>query len=210
MVNTVLLILLIGLIVYGVARNPRFFSRLYHRALWSEKSKVHKADEMVMAIQDDDGNRPLHVAASMNHPGIVTELLSQKCDANARDELGNTVLNKACVIGDLGICRALLEAGANPALADNFGFGPLHSAARMGHVELVRLLNEQGADVNAAGLTGQTPLIAAAWEGQLETTRLLVELGADLTLKDNGNRTAPGVARSFGHVDIVAYFNSLR
>jgi len=83
MVNTVLLIVLIGLIVYGVARNPSFFSRLYRRALWSEKAKDHKADEMVIAIHDDelqavaeflelgtspniscdDGNRPLHLAA---------------------------------------------------------------------------------------------------------------------------------------------------
>lgn len=58
--------------------------------------------------------------------------------------------------------------------------------------------------------TGWCFLHLAAQYGRLEIARLLLEHGAPLNTRNSGGRTALGVARANGRMEIVEYLASLK
>jgi cytohesin len=149
-----------------------------------ELVKVKKCLERGISVEvrDEDGNTPLHVAASRGHLHIAKLLVESGADVNARNSEGMTPLHLAALHGHAEVAGLLIESGADVNAKDEHGKTPLHLAAS--HVDVARILVERGAEVNAGDESGYTPLHAAAASGSAEVARLLLERGADVSAKD--------------------------
>ena len=142
--------------------------------------------------EDDEGRRPLHLAAQRGHMDGVAVLLGRGADVRARDADGATPLHLACGRPFVFSRRAaemiglLLQAGADVNAADAGGRRPAHCLAGMfaperqvdwrdqetvrefmeGAIEMadeaVAALKRAGADFGAVDAAGCTPLMLAA------------------------------------------------
>lgn len=123
--------------------------------------------------QTNDGDTPLHSAASRGRVELAKFLLRSGADVNARNNAGITPL--FCFGGDsaLAVVRVLIEHGADVNHRNEEGARPLHSAAATGSIEIAELLLAHGADINAMDETGWTPLSLAALTNPGITSYLL-------------------------------------
>ena len=182
---------------------------------------------------DNDGDTPLHCAASRGCLVMFREMISEfMADGSGND--GITALHFAAREGYLGMVRVLAsDFKANVNVSGNNGNTPLHFAAREGHLDVVRVLvSELKADVNASDSDGTTALHCAAREGHLDVVRVLIselkldvfdnngitplqfpayiywgalvsELKANVNVCNNDGITPLHLAASRGHLDVV-------
>uniref|UniRef100_A0A8B9HN71 Uncharacterized protein n=1 Tax=Astyanax mexicanus TaxID=7994 RepID=A0A8B9HN71_ASTMX len=85
--------------------------------------------------RDDGGLIPLHNACSFGHAEVVSLLLCQGADPNARDNWNYTPL--AALAGHIQTCRLLLSYGADPSIVSLQGF----TAAQMGNEAVQQILS---------------------------------------------------------------------
>ena len=80
--------------------------------------------------RDEEGYKPLHVAASQNrNPGVITLLVEAGADVNAKDAHNMTPLHWAAGSNpEQEVTIALLKMGADLNASDNDGWTPLHFA----------------------------------------------------------------------------------
>ena len=76
----------------------------------------------------------------------------------------------------------------------------------MGHSNVVGLLLAAGADVNHTTRRGNTALVRAAAHDQLDVAKLLLSAGADASIRNVYGYSAPLLAASKGHQELVALF----
>ena len=130
-----------------------------------------------LAARGASGWTPLHYAASVGIPEIVTVLLEAGADLEARAEDGQTPLHYASRAAfsetATAVVAALLEGGADLEARDAFGCTPLHYAARAelpGTATVVAALLEGGADPNARDNDDKRPFVYAEDNEQLKGT----------------------------------------
>lgn len=97
---------------------------------------------------------PLHHAVDKGHSAVVTALLENGADANARNGSRETPLYIAAQRGRIELTRILLAAGARHHLADKYGQTPLIRSAVLGHADVVVLLLGAGADIRDRDVSG--------------------------------------------------------
>ena len=107
-----------------------------------------KGNPRLVFRKDDEGQTPLHVAASKGHKDVAKLLMDYKADVNARKKYGDTPLHYAAH-GHKDVVELLLANKADVNAKDNIGYTPLHEAARNGCKDVVELLLANKADVNA-------------------------------------------------------------
>lgn len=168
-------------------------------------------------IEDEQGTRPLHLAAKQCRADMIEVLLASGADINPKDKDGQTPLDrfaqswcydqerivklfrvrggKASVWGATGLgldedVAELLKANRQiVASRDRGGSTLLHLAAGRGHTSVVRLLLDNGADPNATDSAGGKPLHAAATGGYPEVVELLLDHKADINATNEDGRT---------------------
>lgn len=158
------------------------------------------------ALQDD-GNTPLHIAATFNSEKAVEALIKNGADKDAANKRGQTPLHICAIMNCRLAARSILEHGAFPSFIDSpSGYTPLHWAVFCGNAALVRILLEYGADAwLGTSSEDKTALHFAAWRNHLDICEIL--LGHDVhlvTATDQDAQTPLHTAVMFGSHDIVA------
>jgi ankyrin repeat protein len=77
-----------------------------------------------LAMQDDQGQTPLHLAVVGKHTAVAARLLEAGAPPNAADKAGLTPLHHAVVTGNQRLVRLLLDQGADPEVRDGLGMTP--------------------------------------------------------------------------------------
>ena len=182
-----------------------------------------------MNAKNDDGDTPLHFAASKGSAEIVALLLANKAKVDEPDAEGMTALHRAARGGHAAAIEVLIANGATVNTKNKAGLTPLELAdadavevlrkhgaqsavklgalsddAANGNLEAVKQHLKAGSDVNGKDNLGRTPLYRAAYNGHKEIVVLLLENKADTNARDaNGWAPLHGSAYK-GHVEIVA------
>ena len=174
-------------------------------------------------VRRDDGEAPLHSAASFGDLEIVQALLDYKVDVNARGGFNNWSPVHCASFGNPfsatshrgpqllpDVARLLLEHGADVNVQDNNGATPLHVSAEVGTVKVARVLLEYGANVGAEDKKGRTPLHETAGDqtygvdyGRVEVARVLLEHGANVAARDSKGKTPMHDAVDYERVEVV-------
>ena len=142
---------------------------------------------------------PIHRAAFLSVPDVVSLFCHQASDINELDSEGRSPLFYVLLgrqedpIARRLSALHLLRAGADASIADDNGNTAMHYAAAYGDASLVSLLNEHGCNVDSQNATGGTPLHSAA-KAVLGTSRevvdALIAAGATTTIKNSDDQTA--------------------
>ena len=161
---------------------------------------------------DDDGATLLGKLVSnrsccADFRNVLSVLLAEGADVNARDAAGRTPLHRALASAKTEVVSALIDAGADPTARDSRGSTPLHVAP----ASAVPLLVAASADVNARNDGGETPLHVALSRGDLERVRTLLRFGADTAAVDNaGNSANPMACEHWGSMPFFALADAER
>ncbi|KAF3397352.1 hypothetical protein DPV78_007813 [Talaromyces pinophilus] len=122
---------------------------------------------------------PLWLASANGHDNVVSLLIRNEANIEARDDLGRTSLCRAAKKGHYSVVELLVKIGANVEAKDyRRGRTPLCEAAAKGHYSVVELLVRNGANMEARDNLGWTPLYRAAKNKHVSVVELLVENGA--------------------------------
>jgi ankyrin repeat protein len=132
----------------------------------------------------------LTAASMMGHVDVVSHLLTQDIDINAKmsDEKG-TALHEASITGQVKVAELLLQHGADVSSQDYQGFTPLHLAAWHQQHDMIDLLIQHDAPLEVLNAYGGTALDTTVYgfvhgyypiENPLPTLQQLIDAGADV------------------------------
>lgn len=114
-----------------------------------------------METKDLGGRTPLLAAVENGQVEILTLLLNEGADYEARGAEECTSLMLAATVNSEEIVRALLQKGVSIEATDQRGRTALHFAAEEGHEAILKVLLENGADWRHKDNDGKTPLMSA-------------------------------------------------
>ncbi len=150
-----------------------------------------------------EGWTPLHYAVSALRRDMVSLLLKNKANPNARIESpvggwfkGETPLLMACVTKSTDIIALLLDAQADPNL-DAAGWPPICITVNAGNMSqvsefprILKLLLDHGANVNARDFLGRTALMLAAEQRDKASLEVLLSFKADVNARSKSGASA--------------------
>ena len=156
---------------------------------------------VLINVQDEDGNTPLHVACGDGQQYIVSLLLKATLSNNnllITNKKGQTPLHLAAASGDKDIAEALLFSVTGSSThhdlltaTDNEGCTVFHTACSNCHIDVFHYLSSiypQG--VNVMDNRGRSLLHAACEGGDIGTVRTLIEThGLDPLAQDKDGIT---------------------
>lgn len=157
-----------------------------------------------LAIKDDAGNSPLHIAAISGSVEVVDILLTQGADVAAKALDGQTALHLAVERRNHKTVSLLVTAGANLSSQNRDGQTPLHIAAVNGDLTIAKYLVGQGADPEIREENGQAIIHIATSQGHEEFVQWLVDSGTDQEAKDKDQLTALHIAARCGYDKIIS------
>jgi hypothetical protein len=139
-----------------------------------------------------NGHTPLHLAAMYGHESCLHTLLNAKADPTIANFAKKTALHYACSFGYVTCVDAILN--------HTMGRWKLSSSSVESPSNKTLLINMQDN-------FGHTSLHLACIDGNCAVVRLLLQAHASVSLVDDENRTALGIARTFStspeHLEIV-------
>jgi len=135
---------------------------------------------------------PLHLAANVNSPKLVSWLLSNGAEATAALDDGMTPLHCACQTGDgCDVAAILLEHDSSllcrtrKSTAEISGITALHDATEFADLMTVRVLLKHKVDVDAVTSAGVSALHIAAKHGHVDIVAELLLHGAKIDVLAN-------------------------
>jgi len=146
------------------------------------------------AIQADDGQTALHLAATQGCAAIQQALLDHAADLVSKTNIALQTPLHCAVAREHGASVKLLLARGAPANAqDRDGCSALFQAAGLGSTSIVRILLEHvggGVDLEMRDHKGRTALHIAARKSHIAVLRLLLDSGAKVNAVDGHGKTA--------------------
>lgn len=149
-------------------------------------------------------------AATGDLAQLRTGLARDPSAVTAQAPDGFTALHLATFFSHTPCVELLIEEGAdvNAVAGNPSRVQPLHSAAAVAHYDGAALLLRHGAAVNAQQHGGFTALHSRAMHADERMTKLLLDHGADPTLRTDDGRSAADMAKTAGHVHLLALLSS--
>lgn len=169
---------------------------------------------------DNQGFRPLHVAAKTRHADMIEVLAKNGAQPNLRDNNKETPLLYAIMRNHVPSIKALKAAGADLEGLTDGGFSPLLVAITEGSAFAADALLKEGANpTKRSGPHGITPLMATATQlvaqkrvthlakgpTPLELAERLIKSGADVNATTDAGVTALMVAAGHNNMPMIAF-----
>jgi len=169
-----------------------------------EELQEIRAAGLSVDAPDQDGVRPLHLAAEFGHAACVRFLLEAGADALKADSDRWTPLHGAAA-GTVECVELLLSHGARVNERDGRGRTPLGIAVGYYRLGVVERLLQAGADPNVQDREeGRVPLHFAAREGEQEMVELLLRHGAHVGVCDKEGKSPRDEAAGMRNWKMVA------
>ena len=141
---------------------------------------------LMINVQDENGNSPLHLAVMQGHIEITKILLKHNASFNLenkegktpsqiQDEKGNSLLHVAVENNHESVVEYLLENNANVNLSNHHNSAPLHISSEHGYVRITELLLSNGAKTDLRDNDGDTPLLGCALGGNVQIAKILLQ-----------------------------------
>ena len=161
----------------------------------------------IRETSDRAGFRPIHTAAYQGMANMVTILLANGADIEAKDNMGGTPLHAALHSENCAeIAQILLSKGADPGSADAKGMTPLHCLASAGNVDMIhRLATTRAMRRTSYNHLGDLPIHTAVRKGHVPAIEALVTEGTDLETKTSFGDTLLHVAVLTNQSQVVEY-----
>jgi ankyrin repeat protein len=161
------------------------------------------ADPVLLESEDDDGDRPLAVAALFGKLGVVRLLIARGANINATGYEGQTALHRAAEQGYEEVVALLLDKGAHAKSWAQGRRTPLMWASVSGNLGVVKMLVQHmgGHELDARDQYGWTAMYCAAESGNDEVVRYLLLVGTDPTVTDNEGMTPRAIAEQYHFIE---------
>ena len=128
-------------------------------AATAKDARIKAAEAWVKTnAKDEDGNTPLHKAATDKDAAEAKRLIDNGADVNAKNNDHKTPLHLAAHQNAAAVAKLLIDKGADVNAKDEDGDTPLYWAAFGGAAEVLLMLIDNGAKVNAKNNRGITIL----------------------------------------------------
>ncbi|KAL8185654.1 UNVERIFIED_CONTAM: hypothetical protein K2H54_056690 [Gekko kuhli] len=194
------------------------FQTSLHLSVYLEQSNV--VQELVLrgvntALQDRNGNTPLHLACEQQslecaqlllEPVFGKPLESRRTLQNLQLQnwQGLTCLHISTLKGNLQLMALLVKSGADINVQDGTsGKTPLHLAVENHDEMAVKHLLQMGAQVDARMYNGCTPLHLAVGRKDAAIAAILCHSGADTLLRNMEDETAQDLADGNNDVSLA-------
>ncbi|XP_077198434.1 NF-kappa-B inhibitor epsilon [Paroedura picta] len=200
------------------------FQTPLHLSVYLEQSNV--VEELVLrgvntALQDRNGNTPLHLAceqqslecAQLLLPIFGKPLESRRTLQNLQLQnwQGLTCLHISTLKGNLQLMALLVKNGADINVQDGTsGKTPLHLAVENHDEMAVKHLLQMGAQVDARMYNGCTPLHLAVGRKDAAIAAILCRSGADTLLRNMEDETAQDLADGNNDILTLLPFDDLK
>src|SRR5438067_726745 len=157
-----------------------------------------------VSAMDEDGMRPLLVAASDGRTAIACMRIAAGASVKSSSKLGWGALVRAASANGVDVMKLLIAGGADANATSGGGMTALMVAAFGGYADAVRALLASRANPNAKDSQGRTAMMAAATSGDAGTVEALIGAGGDPTIADAGGSTPLTYAAAEGHAEAMA------
>ncbi|CZT16853.1 uncharacterized protein RCC_02688 [Ramularia collo-cygni] len=149
---------------------------------------------------------PLHRAAQIPNPALVSILLEAGADPNVRESHKWTPIHEAAARGGLEIVKQLLNYGADPDPLEERKWSPLRLAIWDSRIEVAMLLlKTEGVDADSVDYIDETPLHEAAQRGFLGLVKELIQRGAVVDRSNHMGLTPLHFAVKEGHLKVATF-----
>nr|XP_027220828.1 serine/threonine-protein phosphatase 6 regulatory ankyrin repeat subunit B-like [Penaeus vannamei] len=161
-----------------------------------------------LEVTDEEGRRPLHLAALGGHDRVVRELLRGGADVGAKTPEGLSCVHYAAQGGHISTVMALLESRCDIEAVTKDGSTALHLAAAQGHATAVEwLVGQAGLKVTSVNKKRQTALDLARKAGHKATAQFLVQFQISHILAAGDVGTLRQLVEEFDLDDLCAREN---
>jgi ankyrin repeat protein len=155
-----------------------------------------------LAIPDDDGRSPLHIALVSDAPtGMLKIILDQGGRLNSIDAEGRTPLRAAVDLNNWDAAKILADAGSDPFAPAEDGKTPAGIVLTKGAEPIKAVFSGRG--IGAKDSSGNTILHYAAQVCGPELIALLIDLGANKNVKNIAAESPADIARRWNRGDIA-------
>lgn len=166
-----------------------------------------------VTLKSKDGKTALHHAVhdgyrvSVSLDEVLSCLIKNGAEVNARDQSGRTPLMEACRHCRANVVTFLIEHGAEVNAHDQSGHTPLMEACSHGEENAVTFLIEHGADVDPQDNYEETALHHAVYSDceSLKILSCLILKGLDVNACESDGRSPLMIASVRGKVNSVAF-----
>ena len=147
----------------AVENSPRAVMLLLDKGANIEASGKNGWTPLRMAMKSENSRHEkssilgIPFEAERKIPEIVTLLLNNGSNMEARDKDGNTLLHDMVISGKQEMVALLLNKGADIKARNKNGRTPLHSAISYGKPELLALMLSRGVNIESCGEYKKTP-----------------------------------------------------